>query len=73
MPRLNGFDTIRHIQKFDPAIRIVIVTGDGSDETRQRVEQLEMPLLLKPVALETVRDLLVGGAPGSTRGSRGDA
>jgi CheY-like chemotaxis protein len=73
MPRLNGFDTIRHIQKFDPAIRIVIVTGDGSDETRQRVEQLEMPLLLKPVALETVRDLLVPGAPGRTRGSRGDA
>jgi len=43
------------------------------DRARQRVEQLEMPLLLKPVALETVRDLLVGGAPGSTRGSRGDA
>lgn len=63
MPRLNGLDTIRHIQKFDPTIRIIIVTGDGTDDTRGRVERLGLPLLLKPVPLETVRSLLTGDEP----------
>ena len=59
MPRLDGFGTIGHIQKFDPSIRIVVVTGDGADETRSRVEALGLKLLLKPVTLETLRELLV--------------
>jgi CheY-like chemotaxis protein len=66
MPRLNGLDTIRHIQKFDPTIRIIIVTGDGTDATRARIERLGLPLLLKPVSLETVRSLLTGDEPHKT-------
>jgi len=54
MPRLGGFDTVRHIQKFDPSIRIVIVTGDPSEDTRRHVEALGLALLLKPFTLDAL-------------------
>jgi two-component system response regulator (stage 0 sporulation protein F) len=57
MPRVDGFETLRHIRKFDPSIRLVIVTGDGSDETRHRVESLGLEFLFKPVTLETLETL----------------
>jgi CheY-like chemotaxis protein len=59
MPRLDGFETIRHIRKFDPSIRIVVITGDVSDATRQRVEGLGIHLLLKPFELTALDTLLV--------------
>jgi CheY-like chemotaxis protein len=59
MPRVDGFETLRHIRKFDPSIRLVIVTGDGSDETRRRVESLGLELLLKPVLLDALDALFV--------------
>jgi CheY-like chemotaxis protein len=57
MPRLDGFETIRHIQKFDPAIRIVVITGDASETTRQRVEALGLELLVKPFHLRELDPL----------------
>ena len=51
MPRLDGFETVRHVQTFDPSIRVVLVTGDRSDETRQRFASLDLEVLLKPLAL----------------------
>lgn len=59
MPRVDGFETLRHIRKFDPSIRVVIVTGDVSDETRQRVESLGLELLVKPVTLDALDAVLV--------------
>jgi CheY-like chemotaxis protein len=58
MPRLDGFETIRHIQRFDPSIRIVIVTGDASETTRDRVEGLGLELLIKPFNLRELDPLL---------------
>lgn len=54
MPRLDGYETIRHIQKFDPSIRIVVITGDITDATRQRVASLGVELLLKPIDLRSL-------------------
>ena len=51
LPRLDGFETIRHLRKFDPAIRIVVVTGDAGEATRRRVQELGLELLLKPFRL----------------------
>ena len=51
MPRLDGFQTIRHIRKFEPSIRIVVITGDASDQTRDRVLSRGLELLLKPLDL----------------------
>jgi CheY-like chemotaxis protein len=63
MPRLDGFETIRHIRKFDPSIRIVVITGDITDETRQRVESLGVELLLKPIDLRTLDAVFGRGTP----------
>lgn len=58
MPRLDGFETIRHIRKFDPAIRLAVITGDLSEATRDRVASLGMALLLKPFDLDALDPLL---------------
>jgi CheY-like chemotaxis protein len=57
MPRLDGFETIRHIRKFDPSIQIVVITGDASETTRRRVEGLGLELLLKPLQLRDLDSL----------------
>ena len=57
MPRLDGFETSRHIRKFDPSIEIVVVTGDASEATRRRVEDLGLGLLLKPFHLHELDSL----------------
>lgn len=57
MPRLDGFETIRHIQKFDPSIRIVVITGDASEATRSRVRGLGLDLLVKPFNLSALDPL----------------
>ena len=57
MPRLDGFETIRHIRKFDPSIQIVVVTGDASETTRDRVEALGLELLIKPFQLDELDPL----------------
>lgn len=61
MPRLDGYETIRHIRKFDPAIRVAVITGDVSDATRQRVADLGLDLLTKPFELHALDELLGGG------------
>lgn len=51
MPRLDGFETIRHIRRFEPSIRIVVITGDVSEATQNRVAGLGVELLHKPFDL----------------------
>lgn len=58
MPRLDGHETIRHIRKFDPAIRIAVITGDVSDATRERIAGLGLDLLTKPFELHALDALL---------------
>lgn len=62
MPRLDGLGTIKHIRKFDPTIRIAVVTGLVDDATAAAVGQLGSPVLQKPVELSTI-GALVGSAP----------
>ena len=60
MPRLDGYETIRHIRKFDPSIRIIVITGDVGDATRQRVADLGVALIVKPIDLRSL-DAIFGG------------
>jgi CheY-like chemotaxis protein len=62
MPRLGGYEAVRHIQKFDPGIRIVVITGDQSDETRREVERLGLELLEKPFDFHRLDRILHGAA-----------
>jgi CheY-like chemotaxis protein len=58
LPRVDGYETIRHIRKFDPSIRIVAITGDLSDATRERVASLGIDLLHKPFDLSDLEGVL---------------
>lgn len=58
MPRLGGYEAIRHIQKFDPAIRIIVITGDLSEETRREVRGLGIEMLEKPFQLHVLDRML---------------
>ena len=51
MPRLHGFETLRHVREVDPGIRVVLGTGDSSDETRERLASLNLEVLLKPLSI----------------------
>lgn len=57
MPRLGGYETIPHIRKFDPSIRIVVITGDTSEETRREVDRLGLELLMKPFSVRALAAL----------------
>jgi CheY-like chemotaxis protein len=61
MPRLDGYETVRHIRRFDPRIRIVVITGDASEQTRREVERLGLELMVKPIDLRAL-DALFGSS-----------
>jgi CheY-like chemotaxis protein len=61
MPGLGAYETIRQMRMLDPHIRIIVITGDGSEETEREVEYLGVELLVKPVHLRAL-DVLFGRA-----------
>jgi DNA-binding NtrC family response regulator len=58
MPRLGGMDAIKHIQKFDPSIRIVVVTGQLTRDAAVKLRDLRIPIVPKPLDLEVLRELV---------------
>ena len=57
MPRLGGLETIRHIRKFDPSIRVVVVTGQLSEADATRLEALGVAAIIKPLPLSVLDEL----------------
>jgi two-component system response regulator (stage 0 sporulation protein F) len=58
MPRLGGLDAIKYIRKFDPGIRIMVVSGYASNEIEVSLRQLGIPVLHKPIELSSLADFL---------------
>jgi two-component system, response regulator, stage 0 sporulation protein F len=58
MPRLGGLEAIKHIRKFDPTIRIVVVTGQLTRDTAVKLRDLGIPIVPKPLDLEVLRELI---------------
>lgn len=58
MPRLDGFGTIKHIQKFDASIRIVVVSGYVDEAAQARLKALGVAVLPKPLNRARLDDLL---------------
>ena len=58
MPRLDGFATIKHIQKFDASIRIVVVSGYVDEAAHARLEALGVAVLGKPLDLALLDSLV---------------
>ncbi len=58
MPRLGGLDAIRHIKKFDPSIRIVVVTGQLTRDAAVKLRDLGIPIVPKPLDFEVLREVI---------------
>jgi two-component system cell cycle sensor histidine kinase/response regulator CckA len=62
MPIMNGLDLAKEIVKERPSIRILVISGETSDEIRQG--NITLPFLKKPFApdrlLKELRQVLAG-------------
>jgi DNA-binding NtrC family response regulator len=54
MPRLGGLDAIKHIQKFDASIRVIVVTGHLTRDAAVKLRELNVPIVPKPLDLDVV-------------------
>ena len=54
MPRLGGFETLNHLRAKHASVRVVVVTGNPTDETRRRLASLGVELLVKPLAVSAL-------------------
>lgn len=55
MPRLGGLDIVKHIRRFDPTIRIVVITGLMDAEiTRRALAMGAVAVLEKPIAMDAL-------------------
>jgi CheY-like chemotaxis protein len=61
MPRLGELEAIPHMRKVDPHLRIVVITGDMSEQVRCDVERLGVELLPKPLTFRALAALLGRG------------
>ena len=55
MPNYDGFYVLEHIRKEDPEANIVILTGDPSEKTQERLKELNPnKIYLKPIDLDSL-------------------
>lgn len=47
MPEYDGYYGIKHIKKINPYAKIVILTGCGINEIREKIKPLNIPILIK--------------------------
>ncbi len=59
MPKLSGIDALRIIRKIDPAAKVVIITGNPTDEMRKESLKLgAMDFLTKPFSLKSLIEII---------------
>ena len=59
MPKLSGIDALRIIRKIDPTARVVIITGNPTDEMRKETIKLgAMDFLTKPFSLKSLIEVI---------------
>ena len=59
MPAMNGLDLLEAVKREDPAIPVIVMTGHGNPETRQRaVAGGALGYLAKPVDTAKLKSLL---------------
>ncbi len=73
MPHVNGVDCLRALRKIDPGVRVVAMTGSGSDSVMRRLmEEGPVPLLRKPYSWAelsgAISKAMSEGRPGSDAG-----
>ncbi len=54
MPGYDGFYAIDGIRKIDPDAKILVLTADVTEQTKQRLNHLKISLMYKPYELDDV-------------------
>jgi two-component system chemotaxis response regulator CheY len=54
MPNGSGFHAIKKIKEFDPKAKIIAVTANGSLSAEEKLEKMNIPLVLKPFNMEEI-------------------
>lgn len=56
MPVMDGYESSRHIKSFDPAAKILVLTGNPSDRRVHKTlkEGIALTLLKKPVTIRAL-------------------
>jgi two-component system chemotaxis response regulator CheY len=59
MPKLSGIDALRIIRKIDSSARVVIITGNPTDEMRKESFKLgAVDFLTKPFSLKSLIEII---------------
>jgi len=59
MPKLSGIDTLRILNKIDPEARVIIITGNPTDEMRNEALRLgAIDFLVKPFSLKSLIEVI---------------
>ena len=59
MPKLSGIDALRIIRKVDPESRVIIITGNPTDEMRKEAMKLgALDFLTKPFSIKSLIEVI---------------
>ena len=59
MPNMNGLDAVKQIRKFNPVVKIIIMTANGLDGYKQKFSDLMIhDYLSKPLSVNSIRSIL---------------
>ncbi len=59
MPKLSGIDALRIIRKIDPAAKVVVITGNPTDEMHKEVMKLgALEFLAKPFSIKALIEII---------------
>ena len=64
----TGLDAIAAVRRHRPAALAVLITGDTAPDRMQEARAAGIPLLYKPVQLETLLDVLPASRPAAASG-----
>ena len=65
MPNYDGFYAMEKIKKIDPDAKIVVVTGDLTEKTAKRLQELgAIEMLYKPYEIDDVAKVVNAAAQG---------
>lgn len=60
MPETDGFYAIKKIREINPEAKIIAVTADLSNETTQKLQEIEISALIhKPFDIQHIKKLLI--------------
>ena len=66
MPQLSGWEILRYVRRIKPQPRVVIITAQGSEETREvAIQRGAWAYVEKPYIIERIKGILKKSAHGS--------